>query len=83
MFRKIASSSIAKIRTPSKLNAALARIGSLPMPDADAREFTDHETDALLSAAGLRSIARSSSVWEPAELTSPRVQREGWIFGMR
>ena len=82
MFRKIATGSIAKIRTCSKLNAALARIDSLPMPDAGAREFTDHETDALLSAAGLRSVARHSSVWEPAELFTPRVQREGWIFGV-
>lgn len=46
-------------------------------------QFSDHDTDALLSAAGLRMIAGDPDVWTPAEWRSPRVQREGWIFGVR
>jgi hypothetical protein len=82
MFRKIATGSIAKLRSRSDLNTALAHFSSRPMPDAIGRDLSDHETDALLSATGLRSIARNPDVWAPAELSSPRVQREGWIFGV-
>jgi hypothetical protein len=82
MFRKIATDSIAKLRSRPDLNEALARLDSRPMPDVSGPALSDHETDALLSAAGLRWIARNPGVWSPAELTSPVVQREGWIFGV-
>ena len=83
IFRKIATGSIAKLKSRSNLNMALARVDSHAMPDAGGRDLSDHETDALLSAAGLRWITRDPDVWAPAELRSPRVQREGWIFGIR
>ncbi len=82
LFRKIARGSVAKIRSHSALNTALACIDSLPISAKAAGEFTDHETDALLSAAGMRSIAHNRLVWQPSELASPQVQREGWIFGV-
>jgi len=81
MFRKMAAGAIAKIRSLSQLNAALRRIGSEPIRRS-VKDFSDHETDALLSAAGLRNIARNPAVWNPHQTTSPRVQREGWIFGV-
>jgi hypothetical protein len=81
MFRKMAAGAIAKIRSRHQLNAALGRIGSQPMRSIN-EAFSDHETDALLSAAGVRKIAGDPAVWNPRETTSPRVQREGWIFGV-
>jgi hypothetical protein len=81
MFRKMAAGAIAKIRSRRQLNAALGRIGSQPMRSIN-EDFSDHETDALLSAAGLRKIASDPAVWNPPETTSPRVHREGWIFGV-
>jgi len=82
MFRKLATGSIAKLRSVAGLNSALAAFDSRPFPVADAMEISDHETDALISTAGLRCIARSPAVWTRAELTLPQVRREGWIFGV-
>jgi hypothetical protein len=82
MFRKTATGTTAKLRSRANLNAALKRFASRPMPAPAGRDLSDHETDALLSSAGLRSIARDLHLWSPSELTSPRVRREGWIFGL-
>jgi hypothetical protein len=82
IFRKRAMGSIAKVRSPADLNVALEALDSNPMPNARGFRVSDHETDALISAAGLRCIARNPEVWKSAELTSPRVRREGWIFGI-
>src|SRR5262249_49291910 len=83
MFRKRAAGSIAKLRSRLDLNKALVKLESRGIPDTAGRGLSDHETDALLSAAGLRCIAREPSVWSPADLNSPIVQREGWIFGVQ
>jgi len=82
MFRKLATGSIAKLRSVAGLNSALAAFDSRPFPVAGGMDVSDHETDALISAAGLRCIARSPAVWTRAELTLPQVRREGWIFGV-
>jgi hypothetical protein len=82
MFRKMATGKLAKLRSQSVLNAALACIGSDAMPNCPACDLSDHETDALLSAAGLRSIAYNPAVWEPNGWNSQPVQCEGWIFGV-
>jgi hypothetical protein len=82
MFRKLATRSIAKLRSTANLNAALVALGSRPLSAAPDLPLSDHETDALVSAAGLRSIAGKPQVWAGRELKSPRVQREGWIFGI-
>jgi hypothetical protein len=82
MFRKRATGSVAKLRSPADLNVALAALDSNPIPNVRGIRLSDHETDALISAAGLRSIARNPELWTSPELTSPRVRREGWIFGI-
>ena len=82
LFRKMATGSIAKLRSLGELNAGLIALGSRPIARGRGFSLSDHETDALISAAGLRMVARSSKVWAPAELDSPRVSREGWIFGV-
>ena len=82
MFRKLATGSIAKLRSVAGLNSALSAFDSSPFSVAEGIEVSDHETDALISAAGLRCIARSPAVWTRAELTLPQIRREGWIFGV-
>jgi hypothetical protein len=80
MFRRRATGSVAKIKSPAILNAALAALGSRQLSEVP-RALSDHDTDALISAVGLRSLAGSPGIWTPAESKSPCVQREGWIFG--
>jgi hypothetical protein len=81
LFRKSAKNSLAKLRTHRDLNEALAAFDSEAMPRST-RRLSDHETDALISAAGLRSLAVRQTTWSHPELTSQQVQLEGWIFGV-
>jgi hypothetical protein len=81
MFRRMATGSIAKIRTRPALNEALERLGSQAIRKSRP-PISDHDTDALVSAAGLRFIAALSDVWIHPDLNTARVQREGWIFGI-
>ena len=83
LFRKAATHSVAKLRWLESLNKALATLGSRSIRKLDRNDPSDHETDALLSAAGLRWLARLPEAWSPAACTSSQVRREGWIFGVR
>lgn len=70
-----------KIRTRAKLNRALKALGS---PPARLRfEPDDHQTDALITAAGMRQLARDAQdAFAPTGL-DPRIARsEGWTFGV-
>jgi hypothetical protein len=80
MFRKRAAGKVAKI-APADLNRALKELGSQPITRVGS-ELSDHETDALLSAAGLRLLASAPEAWSHPELATSQVQREGWIFGV-
>jgi hypothetical protein len=80
LFRKRSTGSLAKIRSVDQLNAALKFFDSASVRGPDG--MSDHETDAVISAAAVRAIAVKPSTWSHAEITSPRVQREGWIFGL-
>ena len=79
LFRKQAADTLAKLRTRSDLDAALRHLGSKGVEDAD-ENLSDHDTDALISAAGLRRL------WGDGRMSlapvSGRVGREGWIFGV-
>ena len=71
----------AKLRTREQLNDALAGLGSKP---ARLRfEPNDHQTDALVTAAGMRQLAHTEPrAFDPEGLT-PRIARtEGWTFGI-
>jgi hypothetical protein len=83
LFRKSATGSINKVRSLSDLNSALARFDSNPLHPRALMEFSDHETDALISAAGLRSFAALPSTWDLNDTRTPLARREGWIFGVR
>ena len=80
LFRKQALGSTAKIRCRADLNRALRAFNVCPTSGHPDDVLTDHDTDALLSAAALRHIAPTPSLW--GRPTDPRVLREGWIFGV-
>lgn len=82
LFRKLATGSIAKLRSQAALNSALERFCSRPVPDSQNNSWSDHETDALISAAGLRSLSPDARVWLAPEVSSVPARREGWIFGV-
>jgi len=71
---------LSKIRDATSLDAALAVLGSAAhVPLAS---YTDHATDALLSAAWLRSAAFDPELWNPPGLSAVAAT-EGWTFGVR
>lgn len=69
-----------KIRDAATLDAALGRLGShahAPLPAYD-----DHATDAILTAAWLRTHAARAELWSPRGLTPHIARTEGWTFGV-
>ncbi len=69
----------AKMRDGPALDLALQRLGSAPhRPMA---RYTDHATDAILTAAWLRTEAENRACWHPAGLDAV-AQTEGWTFGV-
>jgi len=70
-----------KLRTRAELNRALKGLGS---PPARLRfEPNDHQTDALVTAAGMRQLALTESrAFDPEGLTPEIARSEGWTFGV-
>lgn len=71
----------AKLRSRADLNRALKGLGS---PPARLRfEPNDHQTDALVTAAGMRQLTLTESrAFDPEGLTPHIAQTEGWTFGV-
>lgn len=69
-----------KLRDGESLDAALAALGS--QPHAPIARYTDHATDALLTAAWLRRAVGAPALWRPAAMTSDIARAEGWTFGI-
>jgi hypothetical protein len=70
-----------KLRTRRDLNRALAGLGS--EPTRLRFEPNDHETDALVTAAGMRALAtREPAAFAPSGLTPELARTEGWTFGI-
>lgn len=69
-----------KLRDGATLDAALARLGSRPHKPLP--RYSDHATDALLTAAWLRARADRSQLWSPGMLTPSLAATEGWTFGV-
>ena len=67
-----------KMRSHAELNAALSAFASAPVMATGPIE--DHQSDALLTAAWLRSAALRPELWHPSGLERVR-QTEGWTFG--
>jgi hypothetical protein len=70
-----------KLRSRAELNLALKGLGS---PPARLRfEPNDHQSDALVTAAGMRALAQSEAqAFCPPVLTPALAQTEGWTFGI-
>jgi len=81
VFIRMAGLNGRKVRTRHGLNAALAALGSRPARLRD--EPSDHETDVMIAAAGMRAIADDARTWHPAGLTPALAVTEGWTFGVR
>jgi hypothetical protein len=73
----------AKVRDRTDLDAALARLGSGPAETPPEARLTDHATDALIAAAGLRALAADPAIWSPPGLDPVTARTEGWIFGVQ
>jgi len=80
-FLHLSDHGTTKVRTRDALNSSLKALGSDPYDGPEA-EFADHQTDALVTAAGLRHIAGCSSIWSPKELDDRARRAEGWILGV-
>jgi hypothetical protein len=70
-----------KLRSRADLNRALKGLGS---PPARLRfEPNDHQTDALVTAAGMRQLATAEPrAFDPEGLTPHIARTEGWTFGV-
>jgi hypothetical protein len=70
-----------KLRSRADLNRALKSLGS---PPARLRfEPDDHQTDALVTAAGMRALAvQEPRAFAPESLTPHIARSEGWTFGV-
>lgn len=69
-----------KIRTAAALDAALVALGSKPA--ALDHVPSDHQTDALVTAAGMRAHLDDPRAFAPAGLTPAIAKTEGWTFGI-
>jgi hypothetical protein len=80
LFLKAARTSGRKLRSIEALNAALAELGSPPTRIAS--WLTDHETDALVTAAGMRAHLANPMAFAPPGLKPNIARTEGWTFGI-
>jgi hypothetical protein len=70
-----------KLRSADALNLALAGLGSKRVRLGF--EPNDHQTDALVTAAGMRALARGERrAFDPDGLTPGIARSEGWTFGV-
>jgi hypothetical protein len=70
----------AKVRDHAELDQALAGLGSEPVRGSG--PIDDHRSDALLTAAWLRTAAHHPDLWRPAAMTEAIARTEGWTFGV-
>ncbi len=68
-----------KMRDAAELDAGLGQLGC-PLSGLDG-PLSDHQADALLTAAWLRIAAREPELWQPVALTRQVAATEGWTFG--
>ncbi len=69
-----------KLRDGEALDIALAAFGTerhIPL-----ERYTDHATDAILTAAWLRNVSAQKTLWAPVGLTREISATEGWTFGI-
>jgi hypothetical protein len=81
-FLKRAGTPGTKVRSIAKLNEALEHLGSRRFASSG-EWLTDHQTDVLVSAAGMRALALTEPrAFDPEVLTPQIAETEGWTFGV-
>ena len=81
IYLRRAGMSGTKLRTRAELNRALVGLGSKLVRLRF--EPNDHQTDALVTAAGMRALAQSEPrAFAPEGLTPEIARTEGWTFGV-
>jgi len=81
IYLRRAGMSGTKLRTFAALNLALDGLGSPPVKLRF--EPNDHQTDALVTAAGMRALAlHEPRAFDPEGLTPEIARSEGWTFGV-
>jgi len=80
IYLRRAGMSGTKLRSRTDLNRALRGLGSKPVRLAF--EPNDHQTDALVTAAGMRALAADPRAFRPHGLTPEIARSEGWTFGV-
>lgn len=80
LYLRQAGGSGRKLRSLDSLNVALAALDSPPVHLG--REPSDHESDALVTAAGMRTLAGRPEYFAPPGLTPEIARTEGWTFGV-
>ena len=70
-----------KLRSREALNVALRGLGSKPVRLRF--EPNDHQTDALVTAAGMRQLTKTEPrAFKPKGLITAIARSEGWTFGV-
>ncbi len=69
-----------KLRTAAALDQALAHLGCAPHDPIP--HYSDHATDAIVTAAWLRTVAHDPALWNPPGRDAV-AHTEGWTFGIR
>lgn len=84
LFLSRAGMGAGKVRDREGLNRALHALDSAPFLASDPRNLTDHETDVIVSAAGMRHMVEKegSPLWKPTGLSDNVRRTEGWTFGV-
>jgi len=85
LFMRAVGHGNAKVRTAAELEHCLSALGSRSCAGTSAgaaASLSDHETDALVAAAGLRKIAGDGPIWTPRGLDALARRAEGWILGV-
>jgi hypothetical protein len=81
IYLRRAGMSGTKLRSRAALNEALVGLGSKPVRLRF--EPNDHQTDALVTAAGMRQLAITEPrAFDPEGLTPEIARSEGWTFGV-
>lgn len=65
------------------VNQVLQNFGSDPLSASiAARNLTEDQVDALISAVALRGLAGDPNIWQPQAMEACARNYEGWIFGL-
>ena len=80
IYLRNAGTSGKKLRSRADLNKALLGLGSKPVRLRF--EPNDHQTDALVTAAGMRAHLDNPLAFRPDGLTPDLARTEGWTFGI-